>query len=262
MELRSTYMPPGINKAAPVKTILPLLFVIDVSDSMSRDSRIDSVNTAMQESIEVLIDKMFNNTDLEIHMNVLKFGCLGEQPCMWMYDQMSPLNAFIWKNLEAEGNTPLGKAYLELDSKLSRSGFLTSPSGSFAPVIVLITDGRPNNSKEADEGLRRLMGNSWFVNADRIAIGVGLGDDDDTSFLDDFVRGSPHEKVLLEVSNAASLMSTIEGVVINSAMIGATRLREGAGEEYEERLEEIVGGVEEPTPASTEDSGGIEEPQP
>lgn len=256
-------MPPGIQKAAPAKTILPLLFIIDVSDSMSRDSRIDSVNTAMQESIEVLVDKMLNNTELEIHMNVLKFGCLGECPCRWMYDQMSPLNAFIWENLEAEGNTPLGKAYFELDSKLSRSGFLTSPSGSFAPVIILITDGRPNNTKEAEEGLKRLMTNSWFVNADRMAIGVGLGDNDDTMFLEDFVRGSPHGSVFLEVSNAASLMSSIEGIVINSAMIGATRLREGADAEYRERLEDIGNnGVEEPTPNPAEEEGGIEEPQP
>lgn len=254
-------MPPGLRKAAPAKTILPLLFLIDVSGSMSRDSRIDSVNTAMQESIEVLNDKMLNNTELEIHMNVLRFGCFGECPCRWMYDQMSPLNAFIWENLKAEDNTPLGKAYFELDSKLSRSGFLTSPSGSFAPVIILITDGRPNNSREAEEGLKRLRTNSWFVNSDRMAIGVGLGENDDTLFLEEFVKGSPHGRVFLEVSNAASLMSSIEGIVINSAMIGATRLREGADEEYEDRLNEIEeGGIEEPVPGG--DSGGIEEPQP
>ena len=256
-------MSPGIRKVAPAKTVLPLLFVIDVSDSMSRDSRIDSVNTAMQESIEILMEKMLTNTELEIHINVLKFGCLGECPCRWMYDQMSPLNAFIWQNLEAEGNTPLGRAYMELDSKLSRSGFLTSPSGSFAPVIILITDGRPNNTKEAEEGLRRLNTNSWFVNADRMASGVGLGDEDDTTFLDDFVRGSPHGKVFLEISNAASLMASIQGIVINSAMIGATRLRDGAGQEYTERLDDIAeGGIEGPQLGSDGESGGIEEPQP
>lgn len=255
-----------MKKSPPAKTVLPVIFLIDVSDSMSIDSRIGSVNTAMQESIEALNDKMLSNTGLEIHMNVLKFGCKGECQCRWMYDEMSPLNAFIWENLEAEDNTPLGKAYFELDSKLSRSGFLTSPSGSYAPVIILITDGRPNNRKEAEEGLKRLNTNSWFVNADRMAIGVGLGEDDDTLFLDDFVRGCPNGRVFLEVSNAASLISSIEGIVINSAMIGATRLRTGGDEQYQDGLDRIEEkGLEEPVPPSEEEeegSGGIEEPQP
>ena len=263
-----------LPRMPPSKKILPVLFLIDVSGSMHRDARIDSVNTAMNEALEELSQKMDDNTEMEIHLNVLKFGCSEGDPCQWMYPNMSSMNAFVWENLKAEGNTPLGEAYYELDRKLSHSGggFMRSPSAIFAPVIILITDGVPNNRKEAEEGLQMLRTNSWFVHAERMAIAVDIREDEDTTFLDEFVKGSENGMVFREVSNATALVAAIKGIVINSTMIGATRLKgsayqqnlqglkEGTGDENEDYGH--TGPEDDGSTEDDEDTGGVEEPQP
>ena len=250
-----------IQKSPPTRKVLPVIFLIDVSGSMRGDGKIDSVNTAMTEALEELSSKMESNTDMEVFVNVLKFGCSEGDPCQWMYDGMSSLNAFVWDNLRADGNTPLGSAYKELDKRLSSKGegFLKSPSGTYAPVIILITDGVPNNRKDAAEGLRLLNTNSWFVNSERMAIAVDLREDDDTQFLDDFVRGSKNGMVFNELSNSTALIESIKGIVINTAMIGATRMKDPS---YKDALEDIQNGgdeeseeeVPEETPENPEES--------
>ena len=253
-----------IKKAAPSRKMLPILFLIDVSGSMEFDAKIDSVNTAMNEALEELDARMSSSTDQEIMGNVLKFGCSEGEPCQWMYDSMTQLNAFTWANLEAESNTPLGEAYVELDRRLSShgDGFLTSPSGSYAPVIILISDGAPSNRKKAAEGLDLLNTNSWFVHSERMAIAVGMTENDDTTFLDDFVRGSENGKVFHEVSNATALIAAIKGIVINTAMIGATRLKP-ENDAYKQQLNNLhEESPEEESEEEDDDEGGIEEPQP
>jgi len=237
-------------KTPPVRTVLPVIFLIDVSGSMGRHAKMESVNTAMAESLEQLDEMMGTSTNVEIKVNVLKFGCSEGDPCQWMCPEMAQLVAFEWVNLEADSNTPLGEAYFELESKLTRSEFMVSPSGSFAPVIILITDGVPSNRQKAKEGLEALRGNSWFTHAERMAIGVDMREEDDTSFLDEFVRGAEHGMVFREVANAASLISSIEGVVVNATMIGATRLKP-AQNEYVGKLENTgntAGKEEEESP--------------
>jgi len=110
---------------APPKKMLPLIFLIDVSDSMKINRRMESVNNAMVESLEALQDKLADNEDANLYLNALIFGGLQE-PVRWMYKDMTPLNAFTWQNLVHEGTTPLDRALLELDTKLSSSAFMKS----------------------------------------------------------------------------------------------------------------------------------------
>ena len=54
-----------------------------------------------------------------------------------------------WARLRANGVTSLGAAFRELNQRMSRNGFLNSPSLSFAPVIFLMTDGYPSDDQKA-----------------------------------------------------------------------------------------------------------------
>ena len=55
---------------------------------------------------------------------------------------------------------------------MSRNGgFMSSPSGCFAPAVILLSDGGPTDNFEA--GLKSLQANSWFKNAIKIAIAIG-----------------------------------------------------------------------------------------
>ena len=54
-----------------------------------------------------------------------------------------------WRDLQAGGLTSLGEAYDNLSQKLSHShGFMMEATGSFAPVIILLSDGAPTDHPE------------------------------------------------------------------------------------------------------------------
>ncbi len=225
----------------PSTTKLPIFFLIDVSDTM-RGVKIDSVNNAMSVALETL-EKRMKVTGVEAMVNVLKFGCNEPEVCQWMNPTMLPLGRFEWKDLVAENMTPLGEAFCELDSKLSSRAFLSFNGSFFAPVIILISDGNPNNSKKAREGLERLNTNNYFVNSERMALAIDFEEGDEAFFLQEFVKGSPNGKVFYEVEDAERLIQSIQKIVINTAMIGATRLT--SGKQYEKALEEDASDADE-----------------
>ena len=107
----------------------------------------------------------------------------------------------------------MGAAFLELNGKLSRNSFLTAPSASVAPVIILISDGMPTDDWKS--GLAALKGNNWFVHAVKSSLAIGTELDRDV--LEEFT-GNPN--TVLTVNNSRALHEMIRKVTINSSMIG------------------------------------------
>ena len=99
--------------------------------------------------------------------------------CGWVTPLTGPvaLDDLIWNDLKAEGITDFGAALLELDRKLSRSEFLASQTGAYAPVIILISDGGPTDNWK--KGLEQVKKNNWFKHAIKIAIDIQSGSDRD-----------------------------------------------------------------------------------
>jgi hypothetical protein len=63
-----------------------------------------------------------------------------------MYPTPVEAKDFQWRDLEASGLTSMGEAYKELEQQLShRRGFMQEATGSFAPVIILMSDGEPTD---------------------------------------------------------------------------------------------------------------------
>ena len=196
------------NESIPRRK-MTLFFLIDKSGSMY-GKKIGSVNDAIENVLPMIGEISDENPDAEINVAALEFST-GTR---WLYDEPKHANEFIWQQVEAEGMTSLGEACSELSKKLSRSGFMSTPSGCFAPAIILLSDGGPTDNFEA--GLNQLKQNSWFKSAIKIAIAIG--DDADKDVLKDFTGSL---EAVITVHNLDALKKMIRIIAITSSMIGS-----------------------------------------
>ncbi len=199
-----------IDNEQPPRRQMTLFFLIDTSGSMA-GNKIGSVNDAIENVLPMIGEISDENTDAEIKIAVLEFSTTTN----WLYDEPKLSNEFIWQKAQAGGLTSLGEACVELNKKLSRNGgFMSTPSGCFAPSIILLSDGGPTDNFEA--GLNTLRQNSWFKNAIKMA--VAIGDDCDENVLESFT-GS--KESIVRVKNIEALKKMIRIIAITSSQIGS-----------------------------------------
>ncbi|MBQ9947154.1 MAG: VWA domain-containing protein [Oscillospiraceae bacterium] len=193
------------------KKSMVLFFVIDCSGSMG-GSKIGTVNSVMEELIPEI--RGIGGADADIKLAVLKFSGGSE----WMYDEPVSVDEFEWKPLDAENVTDLGDAFSALAGKLSRNEFMSSPSLSFAPVMILMSDGYPTDNFE--KGLAELQKNKWY--AAGIKAAVAIGEDADLDILARFT-GNPDSVVTAH--NGEALAKLIKFVAVTSSQIGSRSVR-------------------------------------
>lgn len=220
------------NESIPRRKMV-LFFLIDKSGSMY-GTKIGSVNDAIENVLPIIGEISDENPDAEINVAALEFSTTTR----WLYNEPKSAKEFIWQQVEAEGMTSLGEACLELNKKLSRSAFMSSPSGSFAPAIILLSDGGPTDNFEA--GLNQLKQNNWFKNAVKIAIAIG--NDADKDVLKDFT-GSLESVVT--VHNLEALKTMIRIVAITTSQIGSTSTIAGEGEKQKQVNDAVNKGAED-----------------
>ena len=169
---------PNENDIAAVmpRRVMTLFMLVDASASMSINGNIGKVNSAIEEMIPLLKEVSDENADAEIKVAVMAFSSGTRWVTHDATGQPGPesLESFFWNDLEAGGLTDMGAAFTELESKLSRSSFLASTTGAYAPVIILLSDGLPTDDWEA--GVNKLKHNNWYKCATKIAISVDNGD--------------------------------------------------------------------------------------
>ncbi len=205
---------------------LVLFYLIDVSGSMS-GSKIGIVNQVMEEVIPEI--RNTGGADSDIQLAVLTFS----DGCGWMYQEPVPVETFQWSRLSAGGMTSMGEAFEELNSKMSRSAFLSAPHLSFAPVVFLMTDGYPTDDTSA--GLKALKENRWFRSSLKIALGIG---DFDRDVLLEFT-GNP--ELVLQASTGKQLAQLIRFATVTSSTVGSRSIGYGdsdADTEESSRLKE------------------------
>lgn len=235
------------NESIPRRK-MTLFFLIDTSGSML-GSKIGSVNDAIENVLPIIGEISDENPDAEINVAALEFST-GTR---WLYDEPKDAKEFIWQQVEAEGLTSLGEACEGLNKKLSRTGgFMSSPSGCYAPAIILLSDGGPTDNFE--KGLKLLQGNSWFKNAIKIAIAIG--DDADKEVLRQFTDA---QEAVITVHNIEALKTMIRIIAITSSQIGSKSTSATDATKQEQVIEEVnkaaadVQGAETaaaPTPAN------------
>lgn len=218
---------------------MTLFFLIDTSGSMS-GNKIGAVNDAIVNVLPMLDDISSSNPDAEIKVAALEFS----NGTKWLYNEPKSVEDFKWIDVQAGGLTSLGEACLELNSKLSRSGYMKSASGSYAPAIILLSDGGPTDN--FDGGLQTLQGNNWFKNAIRIAIAIG--DDADLEVLARFTGNS---EAVIKVHNIDALKQIIRIVAVTSSQIGSKSSSAGETSKQDQVIKDVNQAVDNIDGAST-----------
>lgn len=221
---------------------MTLFFVIDTSGSM-KGSKIGSVNDAIVNVLPILDDISSTNPDAEIRVAALEFS----SGTKWLYDEPKLASDFKWQDVEAGGLTSLGEACLELNNKLSRSGFMKTASGSFAPAIILLSDGGPTDDYES--GLNKLKSNNWFKAAIKIAIAIGEGAD--MAVLEKFTGTN---EAIFEVHKIDALKQIIRLAAVTSSQIGSKSSTAGEQTKQEQVIQEIKEATKEIDGASSADA--------
>lgn len=215
------------NESIPRRK-MTLFFMIDTSGSMC-GAKIGSVNDAIENVLPMIGEISDENPDAEINVAALEFSTTTH----WLYDEPKGAKEFIWQQVEADGLTSLGEACEELNKKLSRNGgFMSSPSGCFAPAIILLSDGGPTDNFEA--GLKTLQANNWYKNAIKIAIAIG--DDADMDVLKEFTGSS---EAVIKVHNIDALKKMIRIIAITSSQIGSKSTSATDATKQEQVIEEV-----------------------
>lgn len=212
---------------------MTLFFVIDKSGSMA-GNKIGAVNDAIVNVLPMINDISDTNSDAEIKVAALEFST----SCQWMYSEPKLANEFIWQDVTAGGLTSLGEACSELSSKLSRSGFMKSASGSYAPAIILLSDGGPTDNYKS--GLSKLQSNRWFNSAIKVAIAIG--DDADKDVLREFTGNM---ESVFTVHNIDALKQIIRIVAVTSSQIGSKSTSAGDTTKQDQVIKEIKNDIED-----------------
>ena len=205
---------------AVARKSLVFFFIIDTSGSMG-GKKIGAVNHAIEELIPELKLLASENVESEIKIAVLEFSTKAK----WITDEPVPIENFYWDYLTAKSLTNFPEAYRALSKKLSKTEFLKSSTGSFAPVLFLMSDGEPNDKISTEKELANLKNNPWFKNAVKVA--VAIGNDADVSVLAEFT-GSMES--VLTVHTPEALMNVIQFVSITSSKISSQSICANDGE--------------------------------
>ena len=238
----------GLLDSEPIpRRTMVLFFVVDTSGSMS-GSKIGSVNTTIHEILPELKDISEENADAQIKIAALEFSSGAK----WLYDKPIEADKFRWNELNAGGITDFGEACKMLNQKLSRSAFMQDAVGSFAPVIILLSDGEPtdNYKKELDN----LKGNNWFKAAIKIAIAVG--DDANLEILKEFTGNA---ECVLIAHTPAMLKKMIRFASVSASQIGSRSTNAGVESKQEEMGKKLQDFVNDdlPTIQDTKSSSDI-----
>lgn len=228
------------------RRVMTLFFIVDTSGSMEGD-KIQSVNQAVVESLDMLREISAGNADALIKVAALEFASGVE----WMFAQPMSLEDFQWRDLVAGGLTNFGEACKELNEQLSTShGFMKEGTGSFAPVFLLLSDGEPTDNYA--HHLEKLKQNPWFKNGIKVAIAIGV--DANAQMLVEFT-GS--KEGVLTVHNKEELKKMIRFVSVTASQIASSHSsvgKDAPASKQEEVLEKITEEVN-----TNEDFSGVDQ---
>lgn len=166
---------------------LPVILMLDTSGSMS-GSKIDVLNTAVREMLNDFAS--VDSSEVEIYTAIYTFGPDAQEiiPFMAAYEAERQ-----YRELTAGGGTPLGAAL-----NLVKNGILenkeTITSRDFRPIILLVSDGEPNDDWESRFVDFCETGRS--SKCSRMALSIGVGPETEAySMLEQFV--SADQKVFM-----------------------------------------------------------------
>jgi uncharacterized protein YegL len=184
---------------APKAKPLPVIFLLDVSGSMSGE-KIRNLNDAVRDMLEDFSDT--ENGETEIHVAIITFGLQVK-----LHQPLISASAIQWQDLSADGMTPLGTALQMAKAMIEDKDIV--PSRAYRPTVVLVSDGGPNDTWE--KPLNDFINDGRSAKCDRIAMAIGA--DADEAVLGKFFEGTTHP--LLYAENAKQLRECFKYITMS-----------------------------------------------
>lgn len=151
------YLPKGIKK-------LPVVLLLDVSGSMSGEKIID-LRDAVVEMVNSYVEQKQRERVIEVA--IITFGARVE-----LYTEYTPVEKLQKDGIpqfRADGGTPLGAALRMAKDLLEDEE--TTPRGNYAPAVVLVSDGEPNDEWRGP--MQDFISKGRTRKAQRFAVAIG-----------------------------------------------------------------------------------------
>lgn len=191
-----------VAKAKP----LPVVLLLDTSSSMNaggEQSKIVELDSAVRDMIKDFAHE--EQLETEIHVSVITFGYNGVQLAL-PYTNASKVEM---KKLEAQGNTPMGMALRMAKDMIEDKE--TTPSRAYRPLVILCSDGEPNDSWE--DPMDNFIKDGRSSKCDRMA--MAIGSDANETVLKRFIEGT--ENPLFYAKDASSMHKFFKFVTMSVA---------------------------------------------
>ncbi len=161
---------------APKAKKLPVILLLDVSGSMAGE-KIDNLYDAVNEMIDTFVDLELKETIIDIAIITFGYEINLHTP----YTPVKKLQGNLGR-FDANGWTPLGTALTMAKDMIEDKD--TTPSNVYRPVVVLVSDGQPND--EWRQPLDNFINDGRSKKCQRFA--VAIGNDADRSVLEKFTE--------------------------------------------------------------------------
>lgn len=191
-----------VAKARP----LPVVLLLDTSSSMNaggEQSKIAELDSAVRDMIKDFAHE--EQLETEIQVSVITFGYNGVQLAL-PYTNASKVEM---KKLEAQGNTPMGMALRMAKDMIEDKE--TTPSRAYRPLVILCSDGAPNDDWEGP--MDNFIKDGRSSKCDRMA--MAIGSDANEAVLKRFIEGT--ENPLFYAKDASSLHKFFKFVTMSVA---------------------------------------------
>jgi uncharacterized protein YegL len=155
---------------------LQMIWMLDVSGSMSVGGKIEALNYAMSEAITSVRDAALEIPGVQIYGRVITFA----HDAAWHVATPTKIEELAWNGVAVveRGTTEMGAA-IGLAAEAVRDA--SRVGRGVPPALVLVSDGKPTDLRAPSFGasLRRLAEDPWGRSASRVAIGIGADADMD-----------------------------------------------------------------------------------
>lgn len=191
-----------VAKAKP----LPVVLLLDTSSSMNaggEQSKIAELDSAVRDMIKDFAHE--EQLEIEIQVSVITFGYDGVKLAL-PYTNASKVEM---KKLEAQGNTPMGTALRMAKDMIEDKE--TTPSRAYRPLVILCSDGAPNDDWEAP--MDNFIKDGRSSKCDRMA--MAIGSDANEAVLKRFIEGT--ENPLFYAKDASSMHKFFKFVTMSVA---------------------------------------------
>lgn len=178
------------------KRVLPLILLVDTSGSMS--DCIEELNDAAKEMVEELAKQ--ESLRAEIHIAIITFGGSSAK----LHLPLSPVSEVKLGNFEAYGMTPLGGALKIAKEMIEDRSQVTSDS--YRPMVILMSDGAPNDNWE--EPLRVFIEEGRSQKCERLSLGIGTG------YIYDILKSFSSNKKVYEAKDARNIVEFFKFVTM------------------------------------------------